>query len=391
MTVPKRPCNETTGHRILYVLCLCGKNNLKWNIQYLIYICLTSVSFLADSDIGYVHSLSPIKKGRNGKDYYSFQLQTDETNLTRTVGFDKRTYAKINHFVKTGSPVKLVNIHKKDDQIFVNSSSSIFEASKEDVLFQKIDDLDSEVGISSDSIDIKLEQLRSLSTKQRVNIEGVVTLGSAEPKKVNMRSQSVAFVKEDCGVEDETGTAILHIWENCIKECDDGVAYKICNLTIKNFSGEVFLATTAETTFTHSEFHKDVLQGKEVILGAEKEIVVPEFKMVDKIVTFYMCQNKSCNRRMPSLEHGAAIFTCEVCGTSQKVKNAKKVLSGRMCIELDGEDMWLSAFTDVMQSLMLKAGLDKSASVDKIINALLTLQNIPIKINTKSKYLLQAF
>ena len=90
------------------------------------------------NDSGYVHSLSPMKKGRNGKDYYSFELQTDEGKLIRSVGFDKNMHAKVNHYHMTGSPVKLVNVNKSKDQIFINSNLSIFETSRDDVKFKKM-------------------------------------------------------------------------------------------------------------------------------------------------------------------------------------------------------------------------------------------------------------
>ncbi|CAH3184305.1 unnamed protein product, partial [Porites evermanni] len=46
-----------------------------------------------DSNVGYVHSLSPIKKVRSGKLYYNFDLQTSPTKFTRVVGFDKNLHA----------------------------------------------------------------------------------------------------------------------------------------------------------------------------------------------------------------------------------------------------------------------------------------------------------
>ncbi len=188
---------------------------------------------LVDSDAGYVHSLSPMKKGRSGKNFYSFQLQTDETTLIRSVGFDKNTHAKVNHYHVTGSPVKLVNVNKKQDQIFVNSFSSIFEASRDDIKFTKMEHVDSgesSKAISS-SIDIKLEQLQSLATNQKVNVEGILSLGAENPKEVSMRDGQKGLVKEDCVIEDETGTAALHIWQNSIEEAKDGAAYKITNVS----------------------------------------------------------------------------------------------------------------------------------------------------------------
>ena len=196
---------------------------------------------------------------------------------------------------------------------------SIFEARTDDVKFKKMENVDSgeSSSVVSSSIEIKLEQLQSLSTNQNVNVEGILSLGPENPKEVNTRDAQIGVVKEDCAIEDETSTAILHIWQNAIKECKDGVAYKISNVSVKNFSGEIFLGTTTETLFATSDFKMDVVEGKELLFATDNEVTVAEFKLVDKVSSFYICQNKACNKRMPSVQHGSAIFQCEACGISQ--------------------------------------------------------------------------
>ena len=119
-----------------------------------------------------------------------------------------------------------------------------------------------------------------------MNVEGILSLGPENPKEVNMRDGQIGLLKEDCAIEDETGTAILHIWQNVIKECKDGVAYKISNVSVKNFSGEIFLGTTTETSFATSDFKMDVVKGKELLFTTDKEVTVAEFKLVDKVSSF---------------------------------------------------------------------------------------------------------
>ena len=62
-----------------------------------------------------------------------------------------------------------MNVNKKQDQIFINSYSSIFEARTDDVKFKKMESVDSgeSSSVVSSSIEIKLEQLQSLSTIRR--------------------------------------------------------------------------------------------------------------------------------------------------------------------------------------------------------------------------------
>ena len=58
-------------------------------------ICFSPYYFsIADSNVGYVHSLSLIKKARSGKLHYNFDLQTSPTKFTRVVGFNKNSHAQ---------------------------------------------------------------------------------------------------------------------------------------------------------------------------------------------------------------------------------------------------------------------------------------------------------
>ena len=80
-------------------------------------MCFSHYYFsIADSDVGYVHSLSPIKKARSGKLYYNFDLQTSPTKFTRVVGFDKNLHAQALHFQVTKVQLKLSIVMKKKIQ-----------------------------------------------------------------------------------------------------------------------------------------------------------------------------------------------------------------------------------------------------------------------------------
>ena len=168
-------------------------------------------------------------------------------------------------------------------------------------------------------VQLKLKQLQGLSTNQKVNVEGVQKI----QKKVNMRDGQIGLVKEDCAIEDETGTAILYSTE-CHQGMQRWCSIQISNVSVKNFSGEIFLGTTTKTSFATSDFKMDAVKGKELLFATDKEVTVAEFKLVDKVSSFYICQNKACNKRMPSVQHGSAIFQCEACGILQRVKHAKK-------------------------------------------------------------------
>ena len=76
---------------------------------------------------------------------------------------------------------------------------------------------------------------------------------------------------------------------------------------------------------------------------------------------------------------GSTVLKCTSCGTSQKVKAAENGMSARLCAEIDGEDCWLTALTDVMESLLFRISLTRDTNTDQIAERLLQTENIKYK------------
>jgi len=64
------------------------------------------------------------------------------------------------------------------------------------------------------------------------------------------------------------------------------------------------------------------------------------------------------------------------CGAPQKVKNATKIVTARLCADGDGEEVWFTAFTDTIEAFSSKKNLTKDTRSDQISEALLDLENI---------------
>ena len=56
-------------------------------------------------------------------------------------------------------------------------------------------------------------------------------------------------VKEDRVLDDETGTATIHVSDALINQIKSGTTYETENLTVKQFQGINHLGTTRATTF----------------------------------------------------------------------------------------------------------------------------------------------
>ena len=166
-------------------------------------------------------------------------------------------------------------------------------------------------------------------------------------------------------IEDHTGSATIHIWNNLLTQLESGSTYSFQNPSVKNYSGMTLLGTTPTTTFQKADLQLTEVKGPQLLSNTEKELLIQEFKFVDKVNVFMTCQIKSCENKMPHAV-GSTVLKCTSCGTSQKVKAAQNGMSARLCAEIDGKDCWLTALTDVMEGLLSRISLTRDSNTDQI-------------------------
>ena len=132
------------------------------------------------------------------------------------VGFDQSTHTQCQHYEKTGNPVELLNVKEDNGQYLINQTTTLFQRSNSDVTFASTPSSSSDSDTQSSpavAFNITLNQLPTLARNQKVNMTGILTLGQKEPKEVKKRNGQNGKVKEDCVIEDTTGSAIIHIWD----------------------------------------------------------------------------------------------------------------------------------------------------------------------------------
>ena len=306
------------------------------------------------------------------------------------VGFDKNSHTQALHFQTTKSPAKIININEKEDRIFVNQTSSIVQASSSDVNFECLPPptLADPNNTIPYAIDIKLTELNNLSSNQKVSVEGYLTLGHDSPKEVLKRNGEKGFVKENCVIEDINGSFTIHIWDHLLSKLESGQSYRFQNLSIKKYSGITLLGTPPTTTFKETDLQLNEVKGTRLLSNTEREIVIKEFKFVDKVSVFMICQIPSCKKKMPHAV-GVSVFKCLSCGTTQKGKAAEKGMCARLSANIDGKDLWLTAFTSVMETFLSRIQLCNSSTTDQIAEALLGLENVKLKMNTQSNHIIE--
>lgn len=346
-----------------------------------------------DTPPDFVHSVSSTKKGKSGTDYYTFSFQTSPDKFAKVIGFDQKTHQHFIHFEKTKSPSKILSAREDDGQIFINQYTSLIKANSSDVNFDPCKE-HSPAGTSSSAnlpdssaTDITLQQLDKLTRNQRVNVKATLTMGSLEPKELVKRNGSKGRAKEDCVLENKTGSTIIHLWDDTITALTTGQSYDIKNLSVKNFNGKTHLGTTTETTFTPIHTLLKDIKGKELLTNIKKTITVEEFKFTDKVNTFMVCQIPNCKKKMPYAVD-CKVITCASCGTCQKVEACEKGMSAHLCAQIDGKDIWLTAFTNVMKMLINKVDLSCNNTTDELKEGLLNLENVKLLIDSTSNFIL---
>ena len=103
-------------------------------------------------------------------------------------------------------------------------------------------------------------------------------------------------MKDDCIVEDETGSASLHIWDSFIEQVSNGKTYRFENVAVKSFQGNAHLSTTSSSTFREEKQVVESFVGPKLLESEEMEIMTDQFELVNKLDIFLACQ--SCKRKI---------------------------------------------------------------------------------------------
>ena len=218
--------------------------------KYVFLLLIVIFTYFSGSQVGYIHNLTNIKRSKNNHQWYEFEFQTSPSKVRRVVGFSVPHHAELQRFEESKSPIFLRNvIENKDpeeDDIVFNQQSVVQAAANCDVDFKFIPQLkQSNSPLQKQATDVDINEISKLIQNQKVHTTGRISLGSLEPKKVEVKSShQVLKVKEDCLIEDKTGHVTIHIWGDLIEKLVHGKSYKLANLNIKTFQGKTYGTTT---------------------------------------------------------------------------------------------------------------------------------------------------
>ena len=310
--------------------------------------------------------------------------------MKRLVGFNLHAHDSLRHFEDTKSPVQLKNVVVKDNsECIFNQQSAVHKAGLSDVSFSYIDQPKLEsTAESSAATSVTVSEVKNLHPNQKVNISGSLTMGEEHLKAVVLRSTgATTHVKEDCVLEDKTGSSMIHIWEPLVHTLTTGNSYSFTNLTIRNFQGSTYLSTSPSTTANPTTQTVETLTGPGMLKSPEKEITASQFNFVSKLSIFCSC--KVCKKRLNDGESfTCTTLKCENCGTRQRSKDTKLQASAKICITNSegntNEDIWILAFTDQLEALLAGSNLSLKDKLDDIEIYLMPLENVCLVYNVQT-------
>ncbi|XP_068677599.1 uncharacterized protein [Montipora foliosa] len=329
---------------------------------------------------GFIHNVSPVKTSkRTQHQWYDFQLQTAPNKIRRVVSFNPSFHTHMQHYEQSKTPVLLKNIIVKEnegDWLF-NQQSTAYPCSNSDVPFEcKVPPKPEPTAQQLPATEVTIKQLSTITTNQKINVSGTLSFGDKEPKQVMIKAtQTASHVKEDCILEDSTGTVTLHIWDPLIHQLKTGKSYVFTNLTVKYYQGSTFLSTSPLTTAIETTVSLEKVMGPELLRTPEQEITVPDFKFISRLTLFSPCT--VCNKRLTDLSSSST--KCQQCGTRQRTTHLTRESSVRICVVHNNTDPWLSAFTKEITKLLEAKSLTLNNTVEDIEEAMMNLQNITFK------------
>ena len=217
----------------------------------------------------------------------------------------------------------------KNSETIFNQQSSVQVAQAFDVDFDYVSTTNASkpASICHGAITITLKEVAELEANQKVNVKATLSKGIDCPKRIEIKAQNkIMLFKEDCILEDCTGTAPFHIWRSLIEELFDGCSYEFFNLCVKQFQGSVYLATSLHTTFKEVEQQVEILQGPSLLVNVEKQITVKQFDFVKKLSIFVSCQ--FCKRKITEIlaDDLYVKWQNQSCGARQRKSIVKQML-----------------------------------------------------------------
>ena len=351
--------------------------------------CLSSIDTkgVKRSLIGYVHSVSPVKRNkRNTVDYFEIALQTENCDNLKTLCYEKSKRALFQAREESKTPVKLTNFttSQKGDAVFVNSMTCVTQPQQGEYSFQY-----KAINHSSQVEFVSLKQVKDNCVPMEVVSVKAKVLRKRPEKIVGKNNFRLA----EAVIADGATTLQLDIWEDKIPLIEEGKVYSFNGLRVREWRKELKLSASTEAKI--SLLKQDEIVGNHLDFEA-KETDINDFKentlKVRSIISiksmnpFIQCVN--CNKKIVQ-DQGESVVCCDNCGHHMNRANCKTNIAANIIVSVDNQDsdlesepLRLTAFQDVLMKMCPEA--TDYTNMDYLSKLLLSLQNFKLQYNSSN-------
>ena len=196
-----------------------------------------------DSLLGYVHSVSPMKRNRqNTVDYLTLTLQTDTSDYKEAVCFSKSKRALLLERQDSHTPVKITSYTNSKDakKIIINDMTRISEADRLVYSFQ--------YNALVDSTPLKCIEyiLQDCKPMDMVSVKGKVVWLN-ESTMVGQKKLRLAKAR----LSDSSKHSItIELWEEHIAQVAVGKIFKFEKVRVRFWNSKMTIGTTKETVIS---------------------------------------------------------------------------------------------------------------------------------------------
>lgn len=331
--------------------------------------------------IAYIHNVSPVKRNkRNTIDYCELTLQT-EKETQKAICFSKCKRRILLDRETDRTPVKISNYTKTADgegnmsKMVINDMTKVAVAESSEYCFQ-YKNFDNQPPV------VSLEDVVQVCSPM-----DVVTVSGKLLSKSNTEIVGKDSLKLAKAILSDGTTAVkLELWEHLIDKVEEGRAYTLTSVRVREWDGKRKLSTTKECLITQNNDENlktvsfDPSSQDNPLEDPNETIKVSNLYSVEDIQKFKQCIN--CSRKILQVDSGLTLY-CDRCGHSARAADCKTKVCAKVVInqELDGKNnfLHLTLFQNVLEKIMTID--DDNIDKQSIGENLLLMDNVTLTYN----------
>jgi len=315
-----------------------------------------------EDDIYYVHGLSPIKQGGNGKSYFNCVLQGQES-ARRAVCFSPRKHKMLSQVVDSKSPVKISRL-----SFNINNTDVILGDRSAVSLVQKAS-FDPDKRFYSDSV-LTLHDLYGLAPGQMVKCH----VSSILEETIYKTRSNENIPRQEVILCDSETSVKLVLYNDDVNTLSLGKSYIIKNVRLHSYKDTMYLNTTTERAFEYEEI--------DTMSDVRNTNVATEVKILCKIVGvtgIYLNHNCiNCSKKITSeLNKDDSSLICNHCQAIMKLSNCHATVSLSLVLNDISKNTTVTLYFPPDRSQKLQSIVNFSLESDALIaKALLEFPDI---------------